>query len=42
MIGQKSKVAVVNTEKDIEEQNRINAIRNNKKPFEDVSVITKG
>lgn len=42
VIGQKSKVAVVNTEKDIEEQNRINAIRNNKKPFEDVSVITKG
>lgn len=42
VIGQKAKVAVVNTEKDIEEQNRINIIRNNKKPFEDVSVITKG
>ncbi len=42
VIGQKAKVAVVNTEKDVEEQNRINTIRNNKKPFEDVSVITKG
>lgn len=42
VIGQKAKVAVVNTENDAEEQNRINMIRNNKKPFEDVSVITKG
>ena len=35
-------MAVVSTENDAEEQNRINMIRNNKKPFEDVSVITKG
>jgi len=42
VIGQKAKVSVVSTEKDTEEQNRINMIHNNKKPFEDVSVITKG
>ena len=42
VIGQKVKVTVVNTEKEAEESNKKNIIHNNKKPFEDVSVITKG
>lgn len=42
VIGQKAKIAVVSTEKNTEEQNRNSIIYNNKKPFEDVSVITNG